>query len=55
MAASMFPGVASTAVIAKVKAAKRVACGVIEPAVDFMSCFPFFITASCQLRAIQRR
>jgi hypothetical protein len=34
------------AVIAKVKAAKRVACGVIEPAVDFMSCFPFFITAS---------
>jgi hypothetical protein len=47
------PCAASTAVSAKAKAAERVALRAIEPAVDFMSCFSFFITASYRLRAVK--
>jgi hypothetical protein len=35
-------GMASTAVSAKEKAARRVACGVIKLALDFINCSPFY-------------
>ena len=48
-------GMASTAVSARVKAARRVACGVIKLVLDFMACSPFFITASRLDRALHGR